>query len=209
MRARRRLSLGQKMSLAREAVDWIGELTLRRRPIPRPSFDSGPKEALIQMELHQNRLKYQAYDIAMALHQVFDLVSPLEGRKIPTEVKDPLARFLRAMRTGKLIHLRNAFAHYADYLAGKMSKGDKSKLIDPWPKHKALSLEDEGVFYRVSTKKHYLSMMQGFGAYFNDDGVTGVIVLGRVYMLLGALDRALELGPALSRWSGRTLLLRL
>ena len=204
----KRLSLGQKRILAADAVDWIGALGSRRRPIPLPDFAAEVENAekSIQQELHSNRLKFQGYDVVMALYQIYDLVQHFERRrKLPKEMRGPLGGFLAAMKSGRLKNLRNAFVHYADDIAGVTTRKQRAKRgEDTWTQHRARPADE--VIVKAATREVYKASLYSFGAKFNEDGIMGVAIRGQSYMLMDAVNSALELGPPLSRFAGRRLL---
>ena len=93
----KRMSMSRKALIGREAVDWIIALESRRRSVP--MIEDAPESSdqrgrLIEMERFQHRFRFQAYDVALALKQAYDLLRHLKGRRIPRDVKAPLDAFL-------------------------------------------------------------------------------------------------------------------
>ncbi|MCH7699969.1 MAG: hypothetical protein IH865_13620 [Chloroflexi bacterium] len=207
MSTAKRLGPGRIQNIAGEAVKWIAVLELKRRPIPEISLapDTDYLKKLVEVEVHFNRSRFQGYDLAMALHQIFELVKHFEEEDIPKEVNDPLIRFLSAMRNGRLIHLRDSLAHRDEVLAGTMSVQDASKKMDTWQEHKSQSLGGEAIAAEVY-ERAFDSIKRSIGTRSDRGGVTSITVLGREYELLAAFNCALELGPPLSKWSGQLLL---
>lgn len=200
----KRMSERRKTLIGREAVGWIMALEAKRRPVPAPDMSelSGQRRGLIEMERFQHWCKFQAYDIAMALNQIFELVKHLERRKIPRDVKEPLGAFLTSMRSDRLIHLRDAFAHYDEFLAGTMSSAQRAKKVGTWEEQQAE--RPDRVVASAGSKKIFKSMLQGIGFRFNvDEGATVVALMGRSYYLMDAYSAAIALGPPLARWSGK------